>query len=328
MQMTDVLKDWKCPAEPKFTVVPDEIKDGLDFAANTFEGLLKLNDALHSAGHGQLSFVRKFKATLADASAEASRTHLQQILFNLDVIHSHFSQLQDATTPFPDSVGVAEHACKQALIRLQEELAKLPIKVAVTFAPAHGIIVGDMGGACLRSEARLVLAEIERITASKLAPLTPEALVYRASRDGASNGTFHSKCDGKARLLSIIHAKTATGPLCVFGGFTSVGFSNNGTSRYIRDPQAFIFTLRNPHTFGPTIYQCTGLDNAIHYNSGYGPVFGGGYDIKVDIQAADKVTSSYCSLGSAYKDTTGKGRETMTGAYDGWYIIDVFCFKL
>jgi len=48
-------------------------------------------------------------------------------------------------------------------------------------------------------------------------------LLYRSSRDGIENATFHSKCDDKSRTIAII--QTTEGH--VLGGYTSTPWGNN-----------------------------------------------------------------------------------------------------
>jgi len=66
------------------------------------------------------------------------------------------------------------------------------------------------------------------------------SLLYRRSKDGFENSTFHNMCDGKSNTLALI--KSTTG--YIFGGYTSVSWSCSGS--YKIDSTAFLFTLTNP----------------------------------------------------------------------------------
>ena len=64
-----------------------------------------------------------------------------------------------------------------------------------------------------------------------------------------TSNNFHSKCDNKNPTI-IIYKNTKDS---IFGGYTSLSWSNNGN--YRSDPQAFIFTLNEiPSIIGsPTV---------------------------------------------------------------------------
>ena len=63
-------------------------------------------------------------------------------------------------------------------------------------------------------------------------------LVYRATRDGITCEEFHSNCENKQNLVTIIRNNLNY----IYGGYTSVAWNRN--SGWIRDPNAFIFSLR------------------------------------------------------------------------------------
>ena len=62
-------------------------------------------------------------------------------------------------------------------------------------------------------------------------------LKYRASRDGFKSDDFHSKCDGIAKTLTVIKAKSGN----IFGGYTEKEWYPYGV--FVTDPKAFIFSL-------------------------------------------------------------------------------------
>ncbi|KAJ5077065.1 hypothetical protein M0811_00385 [Anaeramoeba ignava] len=104
---------------------------------------------------------------------------------------------------------------------------------------------------------------------------------YSAKRDGFDSQKWHSICDNKGKTLIIIKTKDNF----IFGGFTSVGFTNNkskwsedkGNYGFIKDTNSFIFSLRNDKGDRKsekfTIKQ--GQEKyAIYYKSNLGPSFG------------------------------------------------------
>jgi hypothetical protein len=65
-------------------------------------------------------------------------------------------------------------------------------------------------------------------------------LVYKGTRDGFTSSAFHTHCDHKGPTITIIESTNG----CVFGGYASVSW--NCMNTYIRDPKAFLFSLKNP----------------------------------------------------------------------------------
>lgn len=97
-------------------------------------------------------------------------------------------------------------------------------------------------------------------------------LIYRASRDGDSSKSFHSKCDGKSNTLTVI--KSSVGKR--FGGF-SVGEWSTEQS-YSKDENAFLFSIDDKQFYFIKKEQS---DYAIFSNPNYGPAFGKGPDFYI-----------------------------------------------
>ncbi len=117
-------------------------------------------------------------------------------------------------------------------------------------------------------------------------------LVYRASRDGFSASSFHSKCNSIPKSLTII--KTTNN--YVFGGYTEAAWYSNG--QYTSNDNTFIFSLINKNN-APIKIKCTYPPYAIYNNPSYGPSFGGGHDLYIS-DSSNINTSSYSNLGSSY----------------------------
>lgn len=64
-------------------------------------------------------------------------------------------------------------------------------------------------------------------------------LLYRGTRDGFTTNDFHGKCDTKTNTIVLIKPKSYN---YVFGGYASQPWDS--TSRWIRDENAYIFSLR------------------------------------------------------------------------------------
>lgn len=92
-------------------------------------------------------------------------------------------------------------------------------------------------------------------------------LLYRASVDGFSAQSFHSKCDGISDTLTIIKSNNH----CIFGGYTTKAWASDG--EYKEDSQSFIFSLINKENF-PFKAKCVEAKKAILCHRCYGPTFG------------------------------------------------------
>ena len=133
------------------------------------------------------------------------------------------------------------------------------------------------------------------------------SLLYKASRDGFTGIDFHSKCDNEGETWTVIQDVKGN----IFGGYTK--FSWNSIDDSVFDPNAYIFTLVNPHNIPPTKYKVTpGYQHSINDFSGFSPMFGGGVDIYVSEQSDTNKRSCF-NFPKSYVDSTGKAKETFTG---------------
>ena len=110
-------------------------------------------------------------------------------------------------------------------------------------------------------------------------------LIYRASEHGYTAVSFHECCDDKGPTLVII--KSSEG--WIFGGYTTQSWKykekqNNGyyydddldrDISVVDDPEAFIFTLKNPHGVKPTQFKRDQAGEcSIYTDPEAGPIFG------------------------------------------------------
>jgi hypothetical protein len=64
------------------------------------------------------------------------------------------------------------------------------------------------------------------------------SLLYKAKRDGFKVGDFHSRCDGKAPTISVIHSEHGK----TFGGYTNLSWHKN--YKFISgEGKSFIFQM-------------------------------------------------------------------------------------
>ncbi|XP_046567399.1 LOW QUALITY PROTEIN: interferon-induced protein 44-like [Haliotis rubra] len=100
-------------------------------------------------------------------------------------------------------------------------------------------------------------------------------LLYQATRDGCSGPTFHQKCDNKGAAVSVFYNTAGY----VFGGYTSVSWSSDGT--YRSDHQAFLFRLQAANSFQPQKYpvKTENVQHTVYHNPDCGSTFGGRHDL-------------------------------------------------
>lgn len=133
--------------------------------------------------------------------------------------------------------------------------------------------------------------------------------LYRDTRDGRDAQSFHQLCDNQGPTLVLV--RSANG--YVFGGAAMTSWV--AEAGWVNSPANFIFTLTNPHNIAPTKFSCTDPATAMACNTGSGPIFGAGYDIRVSLIA----DGSGCHTAFPYSygsDTTGKGDALFTGTRD------------
>jgi len=130
-------------------------------------------------------------------------------------------------------------------------------------------------------------------------------LLYRGSRDGSLSKNFHEKCDSQGPTLILYRNDKE----CIFGGFASIPWSNQGG--YKKAPDCFIFTLNNIHNTEPCKFPVKNNNEGVLHNIFRGPTFGEGCDITIDEDF--KNNDSKSDFPCRYQDTLGKGRSIFTG---------------
>jgi len=171
------------------------------------------------------------------------------------------------------------------------------------------------------------LTRNEGISLTQMLNNQPEAkLIYRASRDGFSASSFHSKCDNYSNTVTIF--KTLSNS--VFGGFTSAKWTSS--QGYTYDSNAFIFSLRRSGNSNKERFNVTQPSFAIYGGSSHGPVFGGGNDIYVsDSSNTNEYSSS--NIGHSYqlpKNITSGSVEAqsyLAGSYR-WKTTEIEVFQV
>jgi hypothetical protein len=148
-------------------------------------------------------------------------------------------------------------------------------------------------------------------------------LLYKATRDGFTASSFHSKCDGKANTVTII--KTSSN--YVFGGFTAAMWSSPSSIIYGHDATAFIFSLRRNGISYNEKYMVKNAIHAIENHSAYGPTFGGGgYDSDIHI---NNNNGGLTNFGQSYNRPSGiSDTSYLAGSYNSWTVSEIEVFQI
>ena len=149
-------------------------------------------------------------------------------------------------------------------------------------------------------------------------------LLYKATRDGFSASSFHTRCDGRANTVTIIK----TDSNFVFGGFTAAAWKSDNT--YSSDSTAFIFSLRRNGAITNYKLRFESSDYAIYGDSSYGPTFGGGHDIYICDQS-NIYPWSYSEIYSYTPPTYPSGsnsRTFLTGGFQNWRTTEIEVYQI
>ncbi len=150
-------------------------------------------------------------------------------------------------------------------------------------------------------------------------------LLYRATRDGFTSKTFHSKCDGVGNTITIIKNNLNF----VFGGYASSAWHNSGGR--INDPNAFLFSLRRAGVSFKYKFTIKQTEYALYGNSNYGPIFGGN-DICICNQS-DTNMGSFCNFGHSYNfpdgyTNGGNAKDFLAGNYNQWTTTEIEVYQI
>ncbi|KAJ4458044.1 putative K+ channel tetramerization subfamily protein [Paratrimastix pyriformis] len=124
-------------------------------------------------------------------------------------------------------------------------------------------------------------------------------LLYRGTRDGFQAATFHRLCDGCPRTVTVI--QTTGGH--VLGGYAAASW-NQTSDDFCDDRQAFLFSLRGIAMSPIKIPNKLATKSGICCTPGYGPTWGGGYDLHV-ANGCNTNSSSSTNLGRSYASPDG-----------------------
>ena len=130
-------------------------------------------------------------------------------------------------------------------------------------------------------------------------------LIFRGTRDGMTNTSFHNKCDNKGKTITLI--RNVKGYIC--GGYASIPWTSD--NNYHSAPDSFLFTLTNIHNIEPTKFPSKNDNKEVYHGNRNGPRFGGGTDLGIYPDFIKEGAWSYFPY--SYQDVLGKGKSIFTG---------------
>ena len=153
-------------------------------------------------------------------------------------------------------------------------------------------------------------------------------LIFRGSRDGMNNKTFHNKCDNQGE--TIILCKNNNGN--IFGGYSTIswGIDNKSGGTFYSSPNSFLFTLTNIYNTIPTKFLSKNNGNEIYQHNDYGPRFGKGHDLVINFDYP--IPKSRTKFPNTYQDSLGKRGSIFTGDFNNnnneFILNEIEIFKL
>ncbi|XP_032224429.1 uncharacterized protein LOC5500053 [Nematostella vectensis] len=110
---------------------------------------------------------------------------------------------------------------------------------------------------------------------------------YQSYYNAGSARMFHSGCNSRGPTVTIVYVGDF-----VFGGYTDVSWGS--LERYKTSRDSFLFILYGPQGYKPTKLplKTSPCEYAIYDDSSYGPTFGGGHDLRIDLDNPSRSFSS------------------------------------
>ncbi|XP_045169930.2 interferon-induced protein 44-like [Mercenaria mercenaria] len=121
-------------------------------------------------------------------------------------------------------------------------------------------------------------------------------LLYAITRDGCNSRVFHEKCDGQGPTVTVLYNAKGS----VYGGYSPMSWNSSSNSNS-SCTEAFLFQLYHNGNRKATKFELKPGQyyNAVYNNVEYGPIFGGGYDLKTFSSNVNRSGSDFHLNGSA-----------------------------
>ena len=170
------------------------------------------------------------------------------------------------------------------------------------------------------------------IISNKMKKETKLKLLFRASKDGFSAKSFHSKCDNKGATITIVRSEHNH----VFGGFTTQSWESPSDGKWKTDDKAWLYVLRAQpsilakyHFTLPLIFPILKemQDQAIFCYSSCGPMFGGGNDITIKNNSNVNIFSFSNFPHSYYEKEKRDKKDILAGSFK-FKVLDYEVFQV
>ena len=115
-------------------------------------------------------------------------------------------------------------------------------------------------------------------------------LLYRRSRDGYDVNTFHEMCDDYELTLTVAKSKSGN----IFGGYSDQSWKI--IHNYKKSNKCWLFSIDHQEKYPVK----KNSSQSIYTYANYGPTFGGGHDLYLNL-SSNNTASSYSSLGHSYE---------------------------
>jgi hypothetical protein len=169
-------------------------------------------------------------------------------------------------------------------------------------------------------DSSLILTKEEVMILPQMIESKYGSLLYRATRDGFEASSFHSKCDGKAKTITIIKTQDNY----VFGGYTDASWDS--TSYWKTDAASYIYSLRRNGVSNLSKHKILKSDHAICCVSSNGPTFGRGYDIGIaDRSDVNKGNFTNTLVGNSYSISSNT---YLAGTYNNWLTNEIEVYHI
>lgn len=240
------LAAQKGPFAPRVVPIDDVFKDKLDYTLDTWAKVEALNA-------GMLGTMKTFG--LFEERTEMSRAATTTFIAN-------YRAIADALTAMEALVAGQPSIVDETRASLLEVSARLDAIIAAGGLKTEFVDLGQAAGLGVMA-AHVAFLKAQLASSGVAAPAFN--LLYQATVDGATRADVMRKCKGKGPALVI--GRAAVGGW-LLGGFMDCGVGDDGGE--YSAPQAFVFTLTNPHGVSPSAWRrgshATGVQRPSSYS--------------------------------------------------------------
>eukprot|EP00475_Leptophrys_vorax_P034014 TRINITY_DN5435_c0_g1_i1.p1 TRINITY_DN5435_c0_g1~~TRINITY_DN5435_c0_g1_i1.p1 ORF type:complete len:441 (+),score=67.90 TRINITY_DN5435_c0_g1_i1:26-1348(+) len=149
--------------------------------------------------------------------------------------------------------------------------------------------------------------------------LTKTRLLYRASRDGFGDASFHSKCDGRGATLTVVRSTTNH----LFGGYASKPWHSRNDHGNADGSWLFTLTQDSPCKFpakqGSALHMYGGI--------GYGPWFGSGKGLSLFTDSNSSM-GNYTNVNGEIYDNVGRNGKTALCGAESFQTTEIEVFEV